>query len=121
MALAFAAARVVAPAKPMHGAAKQVFGILTLDASYPDDGYTESQLLALDGLSPYIRHEIYSLQPLGGALHPNGIDSYPAAWDSAGKRLRFYDSGPANQPHEEVPAADADLDGVTASIVVIGY
>jgi hypothetical protein len=107
------------PNKGGHlGGMKMVIGKLTFDTSYPDDGYTEAQLIALAGLAHF--HSIVAIVPLGPAISGSGETANPIGWDNSTKTLRAFECGADGDPLDEVPTGEDLLDGATVDVIVIG-
>lgn len=102
------------------GPFKAVFGRLTFDTDYPDDGYTEAALVALAGLSPYISN-IYAIIPISQAVYGSGETAYVLGWDMTTSTLRAFGSnGAADAGLAEAATGSNNLDGAVADVLIIG-
>lgn len=119
-ALAFTASKSIASHKA-NGAMKVVFGRLTFDTDYPDDGYTEAALLALAGLSPYLQRNIFAIIPISQAVYGSGETAYVLGWDMTTSTLRLFGSnGAADAGLAEAATGSNNLDGATADVMIFG-
>lgn len=118
--LAFAAAGKTFPSHKANGGLRVVPGTLTFDTSYPDDGYTEAQLLALAGLAKYLQSNIFAVVPLGPAISGSGETGNVIGWDFTTNTLKAYEGGADGDPMDELPTGDDVLDGATVSVLIYG-
>lgn len=118
-ALAFTKSKSIASHKA-NGAMKIVFGTLTFDTDYPDDGYTEAQLLALAGLAPYLTSNIFAIVPLGVTYVSGAESGYVPSWNFGLNTLQLFGgAASAVALAEAVTGIDA-LDGATCSVMIFG-
>ena len=101
-----------------HGL-KAVYGVLTFDTDYPDLGYTEAQLLAVT--TPYIQDYILAVIPLQPAVYSSGQAGFSLGWDGTAKKLQAFSSnGAAPAGLADAATGEDNLDGATASVLIIG-